>query len=63
MTINKIINLTTFNPKNFAKFLLLILINPYNLLKNQYENTLKSLKIILILKNYKKCMINNKKII
>jgi hypothetical protein len=29
MTINKINSLTAFNPKNLAKFLLLISINPY----------------------------------
>lgn len=43
MTINKISKRTAFNPKNLANFLLLILINPYTLLKKiRIINSLKT---------------------
>ena len=44
MTINKISKRTAFNPKNLANFLLLILINPYTLLKKKIRiiNSLKT---------------------
>ena len=42
MTINKISSRTAFNPKNLAKFLLLISINPYNfIIKIRMKNSLE----------------------